>query len=305
MARDRGDAFSYTELALAARISKSAFQFLDGAGFLPRDRSIGDFKRLGAIGGFTAAGLPMVTSASIAKTIATMELNQKDGEAPSGLEDMFIRNIGRVRNIRGHNDYWYHTALYQLGRTGDHTRRFDTVLEIIERRYVFLRSGQIEVNRIEEPELMAERYKLREQRADLGKRVRALADAGQPPTEEMFAEGTNLQRQLDRTYPSIMKVGNSLLGEDEEATLVGWLEGWQRGFEPNLVHVTNKIIFDRRDTASMALYRQLNTEAQQARNNAVGTLTVNISLAIRRAFDRLAEHRAQRPAPRRKASGAA
>ena len=39
---------------------------------------------------------------------------------------------------------------------------------------------------------------------------------------------------------------------------------------------------------------RLNTEAHHGHNNPVGTLAVNISLAIRRAFDRLAEHRGQR-----------
>src|ERR1051325_10514201 len=115
MAKDRSDGFSYAELALAAGISRSAFQFLDRAHFLPGDRSIRDFKRLAVIGAFMAAGLPMVTAASIAKTFVTMEINQYDGEVPSGLESLLTESIENLErdawvNNPANNDYWYHRA---------------------------------------------------------------------------------------------------------------------------------------------------------------------------------------------------
>src|SRR5205814_10160561 len=95
-------------------------------------------------------------------------------------------------------------------------------------------------------------------------------------------------RDLGFEYPRNLRARPALTNDLEDANLVGWLEGWQRGFEPRLVHVSEKVPFDSDDITAVKLFQQLNTEAQHARNNAVGMLTVNISLAIRRALDHLA-----------------
>jgi hypothetical protein len=301
MARTRteaGDVFSFTELALAGGLSKSTYQFLEKSQLLQGGRGIKDLKRVAVIGAFVSGGVSLMGAAWMAQTLVKAEFNLEDREAPSGIEELFFKEFpggDAGLSYRQLNDYWFHRKLYESGqRPGEKTLRSDAVIEIIERRYVFSRRGDVEVNRIEEPEMRAKRAKLKEQRTDLAKRVRALIDAGQPPTEEMRAEGTDLERQIDRTYARNPRAVNPLLDDTEAASLVGWLEGWQRGFEPHLVHVTDKINFDHNDAAAVALFRRLNTEAHDARNNAVGTLTVNISLAIRRAFDRLAEHRDHR-----------
>jgi hypothetical protein len=300
MARARtesGDVFSFTELALAGGLSKSTYQFLEKSQLLQGGRGIKDLKRVAVIGAFVSGGVSLMGAAWMAQTLVKAEFNLEDREAPSGIEELFFKEFpggDAGLSYRQLNDYWFHRKLYESGqRPGEKTLRSDAVIEIIERRYVFSRRGDVEVNRIEEPEMRAKRAKLKEQRTDLAKRVRALIDAGQPPTEEM-REGTDLERQIDRTYARNPRAVNPLLGDTEAVSLVGWLEGWQRGFEPHLVHVTDKINFDHNDAAAVALFQRLNTEAHDARNNAVGTLTVNISLAIRRAFDRLAEHRDRR-----------
>jgi hypothetical protein len=96
---------------------------------------------------------------------------------------------------------------------------------------------------------------------------------------------------VDRHYvfirSELLPTLNPVLMGEEEASLVGWLEEWGRGAEPRLIHIGLENV----------KYRQIYTEAQAARVNAVGTMTVNISLAIRRALDRLADHR-ERPRTR-------
>jgi hypothetical protein len=303
MARTRtesGDVFSFVELAVAGGLSKSTYQFLEKSQLLQGGHGIEDFKRVATIGALVAGGVSLMGAAAMAKTIVKWEFNQEDGEAPSGIEELFITEFAHGKaglSYRQFNEYWFHRKLYEFGiRPGQKALRSDAVIEIIERRFVFYRRGDEEVNRSEEPELRRERDKLLKQRRELRRQALVLWEAGQRPTEEMRAQDAKLTRAIKRTYPRYLTLSNSPLGESESASLVGWLEGWQRGLEPHLVLVTDKINFD--DKASVEIYRRLNTEAHHARNNAVGTLTVNISLAIRRAFDRLAEHRGQRRATR-------
>lgn len=237
--RDRGDTFSYTELALAGEISKSAYQHLSRTDFLPGSRGIRDFKRVATIGAFMASGMPLMSSAGIAKTIVEMEFNQPDGEAPTGLNGLAVMlneetlaELPSKANER--NDYWFHYGLWRQGRrAGAAKMKSDAVIEIVERRYVFVR-----------PE-------------------------------------------------SGLKCINWAGGQDE-ASLIGWLEDWQRGLEPRLVHISEQLTPDPEDRVAVALFKKLNTEAQSARDHAVGMLTVNISLAIRRAFDRLQVQRRPR-----------
>ena len=69
------------------------------------------------------------------------------------------------------------------------------------------------------------------------------------------------------------------------------IEEMRRGSDAELVPIHAWINFSEPDPESLKKYRELHTEANYARQNAVGMLTVNVSLGIRRAFDRLAEHR--------------
>ena len=301
---DPGDVFSFAELALAGGLSRSTYQFLEKSQLLPGGRGLKDFKRVSIIGAFVAGGVSLLGAAWMAKTIVNTEFNQKDGETPSGVEDLFIRNFGFKREVQAYNDYWYHLELYKNGlRAGDKTQRSDVVIEIVERSYVFHRRGDIEVNRIEEPEMRDKRAKLTKKRADLRKRARAMVDAGRDRNQfailflkvndRHFGERFKARAIPALEPPSAVRHAAQLacIARQKDANLVGWLEGWQRGFEPRLVHVSEKVPFDSDDITAVKLFQQLNTEAQHARNNAVGMLTVNISLAIRRALDHLADYR--------------
>lgn len=251
MARtDPHDFFSFSELARAAGISKGAFQLIHcSPGLLQGGRGIEDFKRMATIGAYMACGLPLIAAAGIAKTIIHFECNEEDGEAPTGLKFLALSLTKKSRaQLPIHaNDYWYHLGLFRQGsRPGRQAFGSDKIIEIVDRRFVFARSG--------------------------------------------------------------LKVMNSITGKPEEASLVGWLEGWQRGLEPQLTHLFEVINLDQHPEKQ---FGQLNTEAQNARDNAVGKSTVNISLAIRRALDRLFEQRGvssadveSSPAPAPAAEGA-
>jgi len=228
MATDRGDTFSFSELALAGGIGKSAYQHLAGTGLLPGGRGIEDFKRLATIGAFMASGLPLMTAAGMSKTIIEMRFNQSDCERLSGVSTLLhCSSNSAFGDFPSVNDYWIHFGLHRQGiRTGQEKLRSDALIEIVDRHYVFIRS-------------------------------------------------------------ELLSTLNPVLMGQEEASLVGWLEEWGRGAEPRLIHIG----------LGNVKYRQIYTEAQAARVNAVGTMTVNISLAIRRALDRLADHR-ERPRTR-------
>lgn len=237
MASDRGDRFSFTELALAAGISSSAYQSLTSSpGLLPGGRGIKDFKRLAAIGAFMASGVPLVMAAAIAKAIVQTEFNEADGEAPTGLR--FLANkltkeeITQLPIADETNDYWYHRGLYRQGiRLGKKALSSDVLIEIVDRHFVFFKSARL------------------------------------------------------------IQIINPISGETEEANLIGWLDEWKRGSEPQLVHVSSLVKCDPPDAESIERFRLLNAEARAVRANAIGSLTVNISLGIRSALDRLAEHR--------------
>jgi hypothetical protein len=180
---ESGDVFSFTELALAGGLSRSTYQFLEKSQLLQGGRGIKDLKRVAVIGAFVSGGVSLMGAAWMAQTLVKAEFNLEDREAPSGIEELFFKEFpGGDAGLpyRQLNDYWFHRKLYESGqRPGEKTLRSDAVIEIIERRYVFSRRGDVEVNRIEEPEMRAKRAKLKEQRTDLAKRVRALIDAGQ------------------------------------------------------------------------------------------------------------------------------
>jgi hypothetical protein len=99
-----------------------------------------------------------------------------------------------------------------------------------------------------------------------------------------------------------MSSANSLLIHDsishrpQEAQFIGWLEGWERASDARLVHLYEKIEVRRCATSKARDKRaaELINAALDARLNAVGTIRVNVSLAIRRALDRVAEYRANR-----------
>jgi hypothetical protein len=78
-------------------------------------------------------------------------------------------------------------------------------------------------------------------------------------------------------------------------SLFGWIEVLERGGDARIIHVTEKLgaIDDRENPGWRAENERLEAEALLERENAVARTITNISLAIRNALDRIAEHRAR------------
>ena len=76
-------------------------------------------------------------------------------------------------------------------------------------------------------------------------------------------------------------------------SLVGWVEEWERGTSASVKYATE--VLGSPDPEKPEEWQEkvsrLNREALAAQVNAVGRLTVNVSLAIRSALDRVQDHR--------------
>src|ERR1051325_2312171 len=75
--------------------------------------------------------------------------------------------------------------------------------------------------------------------------------------------------------------------------LVGWIEGLGRAGDARIVHITEKLgaIDDQENPGWRAENERLERKALNERENAVAKIIVNVSVAIRRALDRIAEYR--------------
>ena len=75
--------------------------------------------------------------------------------------------------------------------------------------------------------------------------------------------------------------------------LVGWIESLGRIGDARIVHVSEKLgaIDDQENPGWHAENDRLEADALREREDAVAKTIVNVSLAIRRALDRVAEHR--------------
>ena len=242
--RNPGPRFSFAELAVAGDMTRRAVQHVVETGLLPSGGDIRTLKRMATIGGFAAAGVPLICAAKIAAAIL-VEFNESDGEAPSGLRflvrELSDDEVSALQEEADANDYWYHLALYKhhqkfglserLGKT-----RFDAFIEIIDREFVFM------------------------------------------STANNFS------------------ILDSITQRPQEAQFIGWLEGWERASDARLVPLYEKIQIDDSGTADSPDNKaaELVNAALDARLNAVGSIKVNVSLAIRRALDRVAEYRANR-----------
>jgi hypothetical protein len=71
------------------------------------------------------------------------------------------------------------------------------------------------------------------------------------------------------------------------------ISGWGRGTDAVISDISREVpTYDfQQDEESAAIYRQIETEFLNARQNAVGTIRVNVSLAVRNAFDAVNDHR--------------
>lgn len=85
---------------------------------------------------------------------------------------------------------------------------------------------------------------------------------------------------------------STVTGAVVDAPFIGWVEGWERGTGARVSLWHEKILMDdTRNPSWRAEAARIENEAQAARENALGKLTVNISLAIRTALDRVSDHR--------------
>jgi hypothetical protein len=322
MARSRNDpadSFSYTELALAGDINKSAFQFLDRTGLLPGGRGIRDFKRVATIGAFMAAGVPLVLSGRIASAIS---VEFDNGEPPSGLKEI-AEEMATAEELgmlpAEPNDLWYHRLLVcererwmreatasakkvamesvppfhyweyvarERSRTGYYAGLIPAIpsdirIEICDRRHVFMWPTS------------------------------RLKSFGQDRAEERAFREKHPRRPRDL---EALEIG--------EPGFVGWIEGWERDAEMRFRHVSEQIQLSPADEPHRSRIARLKAElgeakyqdwysanadeqwranaarlqavSQEVLGNTVGKLTINVSLAARRALDRVAEHRAAR-----------
>lgn len=322
MPKDPGDRINYAEKALAGPVSKSAFQHLVGMDppLLPTGPDVRVVKHMATIGAFMAAGVQLVPAARIANALSR---EFDDGEPPSGLKE-FAEKCATAEDFAAlpaePNDYWYHRLILQaetrklrkiLARAGangvsvdgaplltddywEHVARVraekqyyyaglvpampaDVRIEILDRRYVFMW-----------------------------------------PTSRLktFADDRARMREFREKHP--YRPGTEPL---PEPGFVGWIENWERDTEMSFKHVGEVIQMDPnaephrsniaqlkahygeekyrelfggddRDQAWRANAARLQAQAEQeVFPNATGRMVVNVSLAIRRALDRIAEHR--------------
>jgi len=102
------------------------------------------------------------------------------------------------------------------------------------------------------------------------------------------------------TDKSGIAIGNS--PDRHDAAFCGWITGWERGEDANFVDLTSRVhevIGLKRGEWSeeineryYATLRHYERKARQLREDAIGKLTVNVSLAIRLAFCRIMNYRA-------------
>lgn len=281
--RTHSDTFSFSELALAGDINKSAFQFLDGTGLLPGGRGIRDFKRVATIGAFMAGGVPLIVAARIAKALL-VEFDEADGEAPTGLKAAAEAEVPEeITGLVEPNDLTYHGLIVGIWQ-----RRMREILA----------SGKpTSMNGV--PVTSDDYWKYVEQLRTIGGYYAGLVPAMQSDVRieicdrrHVFMLPTSRLKRLGETRELFQRHPEAL---DMEAGFVGWIEGWERGTEARLKHVSEVIPLSKYDdwVSAQALRLQITVE-QEILHNPVGKLGINVSLAVRRALDRLAEHRAGR-----------
>lgn len=101
----------------------------------------------------------------------------------------------------------------------------------------------------------------------------------------------------------IIKTADQFGEDDLDSGFVGRIDGWARGGEATVIPAATMFNIRTDDPRFKELWLENSSIVQRARSNAVGKLTVNVSLAIRNGFDRLAEFHAQKRKKRKPAKG--
>jgi len=253
---DPGERFGPSELALAGELTLRQFQHLDETGLLPETRDVRGLKRMVLVGGLMRAGLTLVVSGRLAALVAS-EAGGRDGEVSTGLQHLVGRVPPRyVALAQGASDYWYHRAVYAAWRGGE--------------------DGDV-------------RYQ--PGRARGGDLCIEIIDRALVMTSYLAQPGGSEPASISR------RDSVSAFRIEAEATLVARIEGWESR-EPKIIPVWDEMPPRGKSEDEWQRWEaegcRINVDALRRRSDAVALVTLNASLAIRNALDRIAEHRASR-----------
>lgn len=320
---DPGDHFSYGELAIAGDMTKRQFQLLtETPGLLPAGRGVTALKRIAFASGMIATGAAPVAAARIAAALA---VEFDGGEPPSGLKEVAAKKATpeELATLPAEpNDYWYHRLILQAER-----REMRDILVRAEGKLVVVDGAELRgddywehVSRMRQrreyyPGLVPARE------SDIRIEICDRRHVFMWPTSRLkeFWENSPEERAFREKHP-----WHPDHKPDPKPGFVGWIEGWERANEARFKHVSEVIQLNAADEPHKSRIARLKEEygedkyrewygeddaghewrgqaaqlqalaEQEVLPNATGKLTVNVSLAIRRAFDRVAEHRWRR-----------
>jgi hypothetical protein len=316
MPKDPGDQINYAERALAGPISKSALQHLLGLDppLVVAGPDICVVKRIATIGAFMAAGVPLVPAARIANALSREFDNE---EAPSGLKEVAAEEAAseELAALPGEaNDYWYHRAILQA-----RCRQMREILGHSAGKLTFLSGAELKSD-----DYWEHIARLRAGGGYYPGLVPAMASDVRIEIcdrRHVFMWPTSRLKSFSGHRES--KVRTQAVPSEKRLLapgFVGWIENWERDTEMRFKHVSEVIQLDPTEqphTSKIALlikeygeekYRgwsggdhsrelwmanagRLQVSAEEVLPNATGRVSVNVSLAIRRALDRIAEHR--------------
>lgn len=321
--RDPGDQFNTTELAIAADMTKRQFQLVsDTPGLLPAVRGVSALKLCAFAGAVVATGTAPVAAARIA---AALTVEFEGGDPPSGLKEAAEKWAGPEMGTlpAEPNDYWYHRIILEaetrhlreaLARAGTNGVSVDGAPLISDDYW-----GHIA--RVREARQHYYAGTVPAMPSDVRIEILDRRHVFMWPTSRLkkFADDREWEREFRAKHP--WKPGTE---PPPKPGFVGWIEGWERASEARFKHVSEVIQLDPNEEPHKSRIAFLKKEygeekylewygaddhdqmwrgnaahmqgiaEQEVYPNATGKLTVNVSLAIRRAFDRVAEHRWKR-----------
>lgn len=320
--RDPRDEFNTTELAIAGNMTKRQFQLLsETPGLFPADRGVSALKMFAFAGAVVATGTAPVAAARIAVALA---VEFEGGDPPSGLKEAAEKwAVPELSTLPAEpNDYWYHRAILLA-----ECREMRQTLTRSEGKLTIMNGAELKGD-----DYWEHVSRLREQKQYYAGMVPAMPSDVRIeicdrrhvfmwPTSRLkkFADDREWEREFRAKHP--WKPGHE---PPPKPGFVGWIEGWDRASEARFKHVSEVIQLDPNEEPHKSRIAFLKQEygeekyrewygnddhdqmwrgnaarmqgiaEQEVYPNATGKLTVNVSLAIRRAFDRIAEHRWKR-----------
>jgi hypothetical protein len=317
MPQDPGDRINYAEKALAGPISKSALQYLSGLDtpLVPTSPDICVVKRIATIGAFMAAGAPLLPAARIANALSREFDN---GEPPSGLKEVAAKGAASKELVAlpgEPNDYWYHRAILQAK-----CRQMREILRRSVNKLTFLNGAELKSD-----DYWEHISRLRAGGGYYPGLVPAMASDVRIEIcdrRHVFMWPTSRLKSFS-DHPESKARAQAVPPEKRllDPGFVGWIEDWERDTEMRFKHVSEVIQLDPTEEPHKSniavLIKEYGQEkyrdrfgddhsrklwmanaarvqisaVQEVLPNATGRMIVNVSLAIRRALDRIAEHR--------------